>query len=269
MENIKYTTDGKKVIVIGDLNQTDKIVQEIFVTKDGDEIPSGERFVERNLLDEPAKSWRETRLEELEMIFENTELMWKDKITSTEREKKRCYEDLKVKVNWLRKVAKQPLESQIKEIINNISIFLSDTEKWVFKGGYDWGISNFDKDIISHYDSEVFFRLLSLYGDSNGEITWKINRWEDGSGSDSEELYFFDDYDKAKSCAQKFITSKDEYSWGDIDKANKLGLVLDKKKVDDRVQKTKIQLLEDIDKEEKKISEIKKSLTDLENKYIN
>lgn len=45
MAEIKYTTCGKKVVVIGDLNQTEKIVQEIFVTNDGAEIPSGERFV--------------------------------------------------------------------------------------------------------------------------------------------------------------------------------------------------------------------------------
>lgn len=31
MENIKYTTEGKKVLVIGDLNNTEKIVQEIYV----------------------------------------------------------------------------------------------------------------------------------------------------------------------------------------------------------------------------------------------
>ena len=42
-QSIKYTTDGKKVVVIGDLNQTEKIVQEIYVTDDGCEIPQGER----------------------------------------------------------------------------------------------------------------------------------------------------------------------------------------------------------------------------------
>ena len=62
MSIIKYTTDGKKVVVIGDLNQTEKIVQEIFVTEDGAEIPSGERFVVKSLLDEPAKSWQEVGL---------------------------------------------------------------------------------------------------------------------------------------------------------------------------------------------------------------
>lgn len=49
MAEIKYTTCGKKVVVIGDLNQTEKIVQEIFVTNDGAEIPSGERFVYESL----------------------------------------------------------------------------------------------------------------------------------------------------------------------------------------------------------------------------
>ncbi len=68
MSKIKYTTDGKKVVIIGDLNQTDKIVQEIFVTENGDEIPQGERFVVRSLLDQPAKSWKETKLEELENL---------------------------------------------------------------------------------------------------------------------------------------------------------------------------------------------------------
>lgn len=70
MNTIKYTTDGRKVVVIGDLNQTEKIVQEIFVTKDGDEIPSGERFVVKSLLDAPAKSWKEQELIKLEARFE-------------------------------------------------------------------------------------------------------------------------------------------------------------------------------------------------------
>ena len=69
-QDIKYTTDGRKVVVIGDLNQTDKIVQEIFVTEQGDEIPQGERFVVKSLLDEPSKSWKEKDLESLEARYE-------------------------------------------------------------------------------------------------------------------------------------------------------------------------------------------------------
>ena len=38
MKNVKYTTDGKKVVIINDLNQTEKIVQEIFINEKGEEI---------------------------------------------------------------------------------------------------------------------------------------------------------------------------------------------------------------------------------------
>ena len=78
MNEIKYTTDGKKVVVIGDLNQTEKIVQEIFVTEDGCEIPSGERFVVKSLLDKPSISWKEKTLLDLEARFESESKKWKE-----------------------------------------------------------------------------------------------------------------------------------------------------------------------------------------------
>lgn len=43
MTDIKYTGDGKKVLVVGKLNAIQTIVQEIFVSA-GQEIPSGERI---------------------------------------------------------------------------------------------------------------------------------------------------------------------------------------------------------------------------------
>jgi hypothetical protein len=66
---IKYTTDGKKVIVVGNLNSQEKIVQEIFIV-DGNEIPSGENFVTKSLHDFPAISWKESELIKLESRYE-------------------------------------------------------------------------------------------------------------------------------------------------------------------------------------------------------
>jgi len=57
--NFKYLSDGRKVIVIGDLNDSEKIVQEIFVTEGGAEIPSGKNFTATNLHDTPVLSWKE------------------------------------------------------------------------------------------------------------------------------------------------------------------------------------------------------------------
>ena len=92
---IKYTTDGKKVVVIGDLNQTEKIVQEVFVTKDGCEIPSGERFVVKSLLDKPAISWKEKTLNDLELKYKSQKEYWDKEISKLDSEKRLVSKQLK------------------------------------------------------------------------------------------------------------------------------------------------------------------------------
>ena len=66
MTDIKYTNDGKKVLIVGKLNSQETIVQEIFVSA-GQEIPSGENFVVKSLHDAPAESWKEKNLRELSL----------------------------------------------------------------------------------------------------------------------------------------------------------------------------------------------------------
>lgn len=39
------------------------------------------------------------------------------------------------------------------------------------------------KDTTCEYSSRNTFRLLSLFGGSNGQLNWKLNRYSDGSGS--------------------------------------------------------------------------------------
>lgn len=86
--NIKYTTDGKKVVVLGDLNSNEKIVQEIFITPSGNELPGGENFVVKSLLDEPAKSWKEEEIAKLEKRYNDRK-----------REIQRDMDDLEEKYN--------------------------------------------------------------------------------------------------------------------------------------------------------------------------
>jgi len=68
-QNIKYTSDGKKVLVVGKLNAQETIVQEIFISNDN-EIPSGENFVVKSLHDAPAVSWKEKNLKDFEDRYE-------------------------------------------------------------------------------------------------------------------------------------------------------------------------------------------------------
>jgi hypothetical protein len=53
----KFTSDGKKVAIIGALNAKETIVLEIFVN-DGTEFPAGEHFVVKTLLDVPAETYK-------------------------------------------------------------------------------------------------------------------------------------------------------------------------------------------------------------------
>ena len=77
--NIKYTDDNKKVKVIGKLNNTDWIVQEIYI--DGKtEVPSGEQFVTKSLHEKPLQSWKEKNLKELEERYEKDRVYWNNLI---------------------------------------------------------------------------------------------------------------------------------------------------------------------------------------------
>lgn len=268
MSEIKYTTDGKKVVVIGDLNQNEKIVQEIFVTTQGDEIPQGERFVEKNLLDEPAKSWKEKRIQEIEATYEKDKKFWDDKIESLKKEKKKIYESLSAKVKWLRNVAKEPRDEQFRNIINTIADFLSDTEKWVAVKDYStWELSKFNEDGVNSlidifensYNTVSFdsMRLLSLYGGSDGNLQFKVNTYSDGSGRDSDVEFFKSEEEGLLFLQNEFDKTK-EYSENNLEFAEKYNLKLDEEKLKEYNNSRKERINKYIEEAQKKLEDYKK-----------
>ena len=241
MKNVKYTTDGKKVVIINDLNQTEKIVQEIFVNEKGEEIQQGEKFVSKNLLDEPAKSWKEKEIEKLELTFDRDSKEWNYKIEKLNSEKRIIYHSLSTRVKWLRNIAKQPREDEFKKIINLIADFISDSEKWVFVKNYsDWSLERFNEDgcntifdrLESNYGNKRFdsMRLLSLFGGSDGSLTFRINDYSDGSGSD-KDVEFFNSKETALKYIQNEFDKIENYSTMYLDIANKFNLVLNQDKL--------------------------------------
>lgn len=262
-QSIKYTTDGKKVVVIGDLNQTEKIVQEIYVTNDGCEIPQGERFIVKSLLDEPAKSWKEKKLEELEDIYEMESQRWKFKIERLNEEKSKIYEALSSKVKWLRGVAKEPEMKSLNNALNTIADFLDGSEKWVLVDTFhgfilekfnDDGCSNIESSIGDNYSRYQYtsMRLLSLFGDSNGNFEFKINGYSDGSGS-NEKVLFFKYREEAIKYIQNKIDNRPEYSYRDMNDIDTFCLKADVDKRNKYYEKH-------IELTQKRIKELKSSL---------
>lgn len=275
-KNIKYTTDGKKVVVIGDLNQTEKIVQEIFVTEEGDEIPQGERFVVKSLLDSPSKSWKEKSLEELEARYEKDKKHWDNLIASIVTEKENAYKSLKERVKWLRSVAKEPREEEFKRIINTIADFFTDSEKWILVRKYSsWELAKFNEDgvdsIIDSFDRGYgnarfeSMRLLSLYGNPDKSLEFRVNAYSDGSGSDSV-VVFFKSKDEALIFMQNEFDKIQEYSQGYLEIAEKHQLKLDSEKLNAYVEKSKESINKSISDTKLQLEKYNQQLLEISNK---
>lgn len=179
-QTIKYTTDGKKVVVLGNLNSQEKIVQEIFIV-DGSEIPSGEHFVVKSLHDAPAVSWKETRLKEIEEQYNNTY-----KKRELEYEKMCGAFDLKMevikeKLSFLRKLDTSLKEEQLERLID----FISGDVKYIVVDSYgSLEICEYDETITTReYGRFDSIKLLSIFGKTDGNLSYGINTYNDGSGS--------------------------------------------------------------------------------------
>lgn len=96
MSDYKFLSDGRKVAVLGKINQTEYIVQEIYITKSGDELPSGENFTAKCLHNEPVQSYRDkkfSKLEEKELRLKRT-ILGLEKDISMLNINRRAYSDI-------------------------------------------------------------------------------------------------------------------------------------------------------------------------------
>lgn len=273
-DNIKYTTDGRKVVVIGDLNQTEKIVQEIFVTDDGAEIPSGERFTAKSLHDTPVKSWKEKNLDELESRFERERKMWDDRISDIQKEKSLVYDSLKCRVKWLKQVAKEPHPESLRKVIETLALFLSNTDMWVFYKNYSgWYLEKYDQEGFNRLHDQIDgyygnpkikgMRLVSIYGNSEGCFDFKINSYGDGSGNDTSLLYF-----KSKEDALKHIQNEfdllEKYNDRHIDIAKEFNLRVDEVKFKAYNDSIKESIIKQIKEYQSKVAKYETKLKNLD-----
>lgn len=178
---MKYTSDGKKVAVIGKLNATETIVQEIFVCKDGSEIPSGEHFVVKSLHDAPVMSWHAKQEKELKESITRLE----SRRDSLDREVRNANKLAECKINSLKNIAKN---ADVEEALDDLADFVSGRITHVVVERYsDVYIGSFDESIEStEYGRVDGIKLLSLFGKSDGTLRWRIHQYTDHSGGSTE-----------------------------------------------------------------------------------
>jgi hypothetical protein len=182
----KYLSDGRKVVVIGQLNNIESIVQEIFVSEGGDQIPSGEKFTTKNLHDKPVKSWKEKRAEENDAKY--------DKSESRVRSIKKEIRDMEKKRLSHAKIIASNLR-QINELenfdVDHLSDVMARNIKWVCATSLNWQkVMSFNEFIEIRSDYDEGIKLISVHVKNNKTLTYKVGSYSDGSGGDSEYKFF-------------------------------------------------------------------------------
>lgn len=203
MTDIKYTSDGKKVLVVGKLNAEQTIVQEIFVSA-GQEIPSGENFVVKSLHDAPAESWKEKNLRELEQRYEKDRKSLDRQIEDQEKRLSLVRDKAKAHADVLLSFVKNSDESQIE----TLKLFMAGQITHLFVAGYSpeiisWAESSKVHDIDSWHGRTKLegIKLVSLMGKSDGDLSYRLHDYRDGSGS-SKTIYPATSYEAALAMAQ-------------------------------------------------------------------
>lgn len=185
---IKYTSNGKKVVVIGNLNSQEKIVQEIFIVNNV-EVPSGENFVVKSLHDAPAISWEEKHLKEIKDNYESKSKQYNDQLERLNKEYRTKTAELRHKLEYAGAVLKNASPESFQTFVD----VLTGNIKWVVVTGYIPELLEWDK---FHKMYEDKFRLLSIYGRDNGSFTYAKGSYSDYSGS-SDNFTPFSNYEDA------------------------------------------------------------------------
>jgi len=259
MENVKYTSDGKKVVIIGNLNSQEKIVQEVFMVN-GQEVPSGENFVVKSLHDAPAVSWKEKNIKEIEIKYNRRKNEIDNSIKSLEDKYRASKAAIDQKCQYLRK----HVDNAVLESFDVLTKFLKGEIKYVVSGGYDPKILDYSKEEMDTSFGDRSLKLLTLFGRSDGTLTWGINRYRDGSGFDSTWYGVATSYDEAKDLLTKAIKEYGSINEHIIKEANRHNIELDSELVESYKQKRKEVILKLIENKKKDIEKCNDDMTELE-----
>lgn len=254
MAKIKYTADGKKVSLIGSINSSQLVVQEIFIKEDGSEIPGGENFIVTKVFDEPVKSWKESKLEKLEREYDERKKEAYAKIDELKKQHRKEADTIKKKIEYLRKVKPEA----VKEAVDRIIKFIGGEYTHVVQESYsDISIRRLDDILLTSFSN---IKLVSLFGADDGTLSYKLNTYSDGGGGDTN-IFLCESYLEAKELFKKQVEERSLVSDRTLAEAKKHGI-----SVSDRlIQATKEAKIKTLTENlESRLKELKKAQEQLE-----
>lgn len=274
----KFLSDGRKVVVVGALNNQETIVQEVFVTQQGDEIPGGERFVVKSLHDQPVESWSSREKAKQEKSLADAKL----KIEKINAE----ISDLQNTLSFWKEMVKQvkAFSDHIGEAdLDHFANVMTGQVKFAIRCGY--GVPSIERfedymsEIDNYYGRKKFegIKCLSLLGSTNGDVALRVNRYSDGSGG-SDTVEFYNTIEEARQCVKRIALDRLDGSSLSIDevrKCCKMGIVFSKdelEKIKDRLFSASDRSLahyqENFDKQVAQINDGKQAIEKMLNEAI-
>lgn len=271
----KYTTDGKKVVVIGALNSKETIVQEIYIV-DGSEIPAGEHFIAKSLLDAPAETYKSKEEKRLTESIERqkAELAKMEKLVAQFRE--RCVKSMEVKLRWIDNIT----EPEVKNVITAITDYITGVYTHVvFKHGSKYLIHEWSSDLFVNTESRYYdaiyrydsVRLVSIFGyygedrDGRRPLDWQVNSYSDGSGGCNTKFKPCKSYAEAVEAVKSFIYAKPELSKDDYETCIEYGIPVDAEKNRKRIEAHNASKRHWIEENTKKIKELEGEILEIPN----
>ena len=255
--NYKFTSDGRKVVVVGALNAKETIVQEIFVT-DGTEFPAGEHFVVKTLLDSPAETYK---AKEERRILED--------IRRHEAERDKLESELKgwrvkaaaavAKIKWIQGIQ----EPELKDVFDNLKSMLCGEYTHVVLLAYNIEIEEWEPDLFATCEHRRFekLKMISLYGNWNGRLglSYNINSYGDGSGG-SNRFIPCKSLQEAVKASKAVIYAKPTLSDHEFNFCVKYGIAVDEAKNTARIATKNKRIKEQIMENNKQLAKLEADL---------
>lgn len=258
-QEIKYTTDGKKVVVLGNLNSQEKIVQEVFIVNE-QEIPSGENFVVKTLHDAPAVSWKEEQLQKLEKNYDENRRKWEKELKSLDDRCKEQFVKLRERLEYTGKVIKNVSPESFSTLVD----FLTGEIKYVVTDDDIIEYSKFKE--LDDYDGRGI-KLFSLFGNDDGSLTYKCNSYKDGSGSSWKSLDLCKTYEEAKEILDVTLNTRTYTYAAHITAAEKHGIKLRSELLDKYYEDNKKGIEDNIKSYTTSLERYQKQLAELNEKF--
>jgi FtsZ-binding cell division protein ZapB len=264
---IKFTSDGRKVAVIGKLNAQETIVQEIFIVGES-EIPSGENFVVKSLHDAVAISWKDVEIKRLkeqnERLISNLKSenkQYEDQLNKRRQQFKEQSKILSDKFKFIAASIKNADESSFNALLS----FLEGRIKYVIiNHNYAPTIVDFVYIAEKYSDNDYWsgINLISLFGKDDGTLQYKVFDYYDGYKSHTDVIPF-ETYKEALLKLTDLINNLKEYNDDTLKSAKQHNIQLDSEKLSaykEKISKHIIANIEssklNIERHQKRIEEI-------------